>query len=466
MIKLLKVLLIITMLSLVLTCENQNGEDEELKDYSDQSTVPAPKWAKNGVIYQVFPRVFTQKGSFIALQNRLDYIEKLGVDIIWLMPIYPIGEKGRKGTIGSPFSVQDFRKINPDYGTKADFRNLVQEIHNRGLKVIIGMIPNHGSNDNVLMEEHPEWFMRDEEGNFTREVADWSDVTDFNYDNAQMRDYMIETMIYWVKEFDIDGYRCDVAGMVPYDFWEEALDSLREVKNDIYLLAEWEDPEILLTGFNSDYGWTEYHTMKDIRKKEKRTAEILKVVSAMDSLYPQNALPMRFLENHDEKRSLKMFGPAAIEAYATLLFTVPGIPLIYAGQEIGEIEKPSLFEKSTLKWEKGDTALQNMYKSLIQLRKQHSCFTNGNYTQLQTASMSGSIGAFLREDENSVAIVISNLKSKVAEKVMVSPSDFHKTKLKELMMFDAKNKDKKTEFGNIYFEAMPAFQTVVYVGDK
>ena len=461
-----RIIILLFVLSLVLYCEKKHGTGKELADFSARQLPAPPAWAKNGVMYQVFPRVFTHEGTFRALQQKLNYVQNLGLDIIWLLPVYPIGEKGRKGSLGSPFSVRDFRSINPEYGTAEDFRSLVREIHQRGMKVIIGMVPNHAANDNVLMKEHPDWFMRDEQGNFTREVADWSDISDFNYENPELREYMIQTMLYWLTEFQIDGFRCDVAGMVPYDFWEEATRRLRAVKPDIYLLAEWEDPKILLAGFTSDYGWTEYHTLKAIRNGKKRTVDIVNLVAEKDARYPKNALPMRFLENHDEQRSLHEFGAAAIEAYATLLFTLPGIPLIYAGQEIGETEKPSLFDKSELSWQDADQSLLEMYRNLIQLRKQNACFTEGSFIPLQTASISGSAGAFLREDRKSVALVVCNLRSKTAEKVIVSMPDSLRKRFFDLRFANFQDAGDSLSFKEIYFPELDGFTTRVYLAEK
>ncbi|RQV98414.1 MAG: alpha-amylase, partial [Calditrichaeota bacterium] len=371
-------------------CKRKEPATEKLQDYSHMAVSPAPDWARKGVLYEVFPRVFSEEGTFKGIETRLDYIEQLGVDVIWLMPIFPIGEKGRKGTMGSPYAVKDFRSVNPDYGTEEDFRDLVHAIHSRGMKIILGMVPNHGANDNILTETHPEWFMRNEKGEFIRENEDWSDVIDFDYSNPGLREYMTETLIYWIEKFDIDGYRCDVAGMVPNDFWKSALSRLREIKPDVYLLAEWEDPEIVLAGFDSDYGWSEYHILRSIREGKDRTSSIIRRIEEKENKYPHNALIMRFLENHDELRSMKRFGTIAIEAYATILFTLPGIPLIYAGQEIGETVKPPLFEKSVLNWTNRDEALLELYRELIHMRKEWPCFSEGTFMQLPTASMSGS----------------------------------------------------------------------------
>ncbi|NOX36027.1 MAG: alpha-amylase [Calditrichaeota bacterium] len=455
---------LLAMLFLVLYCEKKHGKGEPLPDYSSYSAPLAPEWARNGVLYEIYIRAFTPEGTFRAAIQRLDALQELGVNILWLMPIYPIGEKGRKGTLGSPYSVKDFRKVNPEFGTEADFRAFVQAAHQRGMKVILDMVPNHGANDNVLMADHPDWFMWDEAGNFTREVADWSDITDFNYDNPDMRRYMQETMQYWIREFDIDGYRCDVAGMVPLDFWEETLPRLREIKPDIYLLAEWEDPKLLIAGFHSDYDWTLYHLLKDVRKQKKRTAEAIQLIYEKDSRYPQNALPMRFLENHDEPRSLEMFGPAAIEAYATFIFTVPGLPLIYAGQEIGETVRPSLFEKFTIRWQEGDTALFRMYQRLIRWRKQYPVLRHGEFIPLGVATFKGSVGAFLRRGDQGLALVATNLWPDFAEKVVVTLPEHLRETLGTQELYRIDQPEERLSLSEMVFDEFPPFTTRVYVG--
>ena len=412
---------------LVLFCEKQHGTEKELADFSKQSVIAAPDWARNGILYQVFPRVFTEEGTFKALRNNLDYIKELGVDVIWLLPIYPIGQKGKKGEMGCPFSVQDFRKINPEYGTKEDFKKLVIAVHNKGMKIILGMVPNHGSNDNNLMKEHPDWFMRDEDGNFTREVADWSDITDFNYDNPQLRKYILETYKYWIEEFDIDGYRMDVAGMVPMDFWKNTLTELRKIKSDVYFLAEWEKPEMLINGFNSDYDWTLYHLLRDIKKGKKNSSDAVEYVSERDGRYPKNSLMMRFLENHDEQRSLNEFGEKAIEAYATFLFTLPGIPLIYAGQEMGELEKPTLFDDFAITLPGKNNSQVLLYKKLIKMRKGHKCFTQGDFIPVKTNN--DKVGAFIRKAKESAALIVCNLQDEPVSKIVLELPEEYEGKL-------------------------------------
>ncbi|RMG61264.1 MAG: alpha-amylase [Calditrichaeota bacterium] len=454
------------MLSLVLYCERRHGTGKPLQDFSRYRIEPAPEWARRGVLYELYVRAFSPEGTFRGAMARLDHLEHLGVDVVWLMPIYPIGQAGRKGSLGSPYSVRDYRAVNPELGSEADFRALVNEIHRRGMKVILDIVPNHSANDHPFMATHPDWFMRDEQGNFTREVPEWSDVTDLNYDNPELRAYMKETLLYWVREFDIDGYRCDVAGMVPLDFWRDALAALKAEKPDIYLLAEWEDPQLLLAGFHSDYDWTLYHLLKDIRHKKNRTAEAVSLVAEKDSLYPRNALPMRFLENHDEERSLSVFGAAGIQAYATFLFTLPGIPLIYAGQEWGELHRPSLFEREPIHWEQADSSLLELYRGLIRMRKTYRCFTEGRYQPLQCTMLSGSAGAFLRADQHTVAVVVTNLKNRPVEHLLITPDAHWKKALQGVTLTSLSDSTDVRAFGNWTFDRLDPFTTLVYVGRR
>ncbi len=449
-------------LGLILYCSQKHGDSSPLQDYSHKQVPEAPPWVKRGVIYELYFRSVTPEGTIRAAATRLESLKNLGVTVIWLMPIYPIGEKGRKGNAGSPYAVKNFREVNPEYGTPEDLKSFIHRAHQLGLRVILDIVPNHAALDNNLTQEHPDWFMRDAQGNFTREVAEWSDIIDFNYDNPQMRHYMKETFLFWIREFDVDGFRCDVAGMVPLDFWKETIPELRQVKKELYLLAEWEDPELLLAGFNSDYDWTLYHLLKDIRRAKKRTGDAIALVAEKDSLYPRGALPMRFLENHDEQRSMAVFGAPAIEAYARFIFTLPGVPLIYAGQEIGEMHRPSLFEKEPIQWEKGDRRLREMYHQLIQFRKANVALTDGEFIPLQTAMVTGSAGAFLRKKDDQVILVVTNLWPQVATDVMIFIPQTLRHTIDWNALQPVKGQPIEYAFDNLHFKAIPGFTTWVY----
>src|ERR687883_1176110 len=208
---------------------------QSARDVSKESARPVRDWIRDGVIYEIYPRAFSQQGNFNAITARLDELKDLGVTIIWLMPIHPIGQEKKKGTIGSPYAVRDYYAINPDYGTAGDLKRLVREAHARGLKVIIDIVANHTSWDSVLMK-HPEFYKRDDKGNITYPY-DWYDIAALNYGNQQLRRYMTDMLKYWIREFDLDGFRCDVAGEVPTDFWERARAELEKIKPDIVMIA-------------------------------------------------------------------------------------------------------------------------------------------------------------------------------------------------------------------------------------
>ena len=281
-----------------------------------QEAVHTPKWAKNTTIYEVYLRAFSKEGTLEKLRERLPVLREFGIGTIWLMPIHPIGEKGRKGSLGCPYSIRDYYAINPEYGTKEDFRRLVEEAHRLGMKVILDFVANHTSNDYVEMKDHPDWFMRDKEGKFTREVADWWDVTDLNYDNANLREYMKGVAKYWVKEFKVDGYRCDVAGMVPLKFWVELRQELKSINPSVFLLAEWESPKLHLRAFDATYDWSLYHLLVNVRKGKVRAEKAIDLVLEKERKYPANSLRLRFIENHDEKRATEVFGQEGFRPFA------------------------------------------------------------------------------------------------------------------------------------------------------
>ena len=199
-----------------------------------------PEWAKDAVIYQINTRQFTPEGTFKAAQQQLPRLQDLGVDILWIMPIHPIGQKNRKGPLGSPYSIRDYYGVNPEFGTKEDFRTFVEAAHAQGFHVILDWVANHSAWDNLLVTEHPDWYDRDWKGDYhPTPWTDWADIIDFDYDQAGLREYMTGALRYWVEDMGVDGYRCDVAGFVPLDFWETARAELEAIK-PVFMLAEWE----------------------------------------------------------------------------------------------------------------------------------------------------------------------------------------------------------------------------------
>src|SRR5689334_7426721 len=235
------------------------------RDVSKESARPTREWVRDGVIYQIFPRNFSAEGNFNAITMQLDRLKDLGVTVLWLMPIHPIGQEKKKGTVGSPYAVRDYYAINPDYGTEEDLKRLVAEAHKRGIKVIIDIVANHTAWDSVMMQ-HPEFYKQDAGGKIIPPVPEWTDVAGLNYDNPQLRAYMVKMLKYWIDPttFNLDGFRCDVAHMVPTGFWEEARQELAKVKPDIFLLAEASKPDLLVKAFDADYSWPLHGALNNV----------------------------------------------------------------------------------------------------------------------------------------------------------------------------------------------------------
>jgi len=343
------------------------------------SLTPMPKWAEDATMYEVNLRQYTPEGTIAAFETHLPRLKELGVKILWIMPIQPIGEKNRKGTLGSYYSIQDYKKVNPEFGSTADFRNLVAKCHELGLKVIIDWVANHTAWDNSWITTNPDWYAKDSTGNMYGPY-DWSDVAQLDYSNMDMRNAMIDAMTYWVKEADIDGFRCDVAGLVPVDFWESARSAIEPIK-PIFMLAEDENQIALLhKAFNSNYGWSLHAAMNQVAKGEKTAIDITSYFAKIDTLYPTGTFPMQFTSNHDENSwngtEYERLG-GAVKTFAAFTFLCPGMPLIYSGQEAGLSKRLQFFEKDNIDW--SNLEMSTFYKQLTDLKKNNQALFNGSY---------------------------------------------------------------------------------------
>jgi cyclomaltodextrinase / maltogenic alpha-amylase / neopullulanase len=375
----------------------------------------APSWLRNGVVYEVFPRNFSPEGTFNGITARLDELKDLGVNILWLMPIHPIGEKMRKGSLGSPYAVRDYYGINPAYGTEADLKRLVAEAHSHELKVILDEVPNHTAWDSVMMN-HPEFYKQNAQGQIIPPVPEWSDVAGLNYDNPKLREYMLAMLKHWIDPagFNLDGFRCDVAHMVPLSFWEEARIELVKVKPDIMLLAEASKPELMVKAFDADYSWPLHSTLNDVLLKGAPASEFKRSWDESRQQFPAGALHLRISDNHDEARAVARFGMRGALAASVLMFTLDGVPLLYNGMEVGDATEsgdPALFEKLPVFWHPKDRPpLRDIYKELIRLRKQYAPFRNDRVVWLPN-SQPDNLVTFMRldsKDEFVVAINFSN----------------------------------------------------------
>jgi len=354
------------------------GMEKRFYDLSHLPGPVVPSWMYGTTIYEIYVRAFSREGTFSAVTERLPALKDLGVVGLWLMPVYPIGREGRKGRLGSPYAVRDYFTVNPEYGTEEDFKTLVQEAHRLGLKIILDMVLNHVAPDYQTHEAKGDLFQRDAAGNIRRRMADWSDIADLDYEKDETRRHALQVMRYWIEKFDVDGYRCDVAGMVPLDFWEWAVPQLKAIKPEIFFLAEWENPLQHREAFHATYDWSLFELMKLVHSGGLPARRLAEWIGLKNSVYPKNALYLRFLENHDKERAVTTFG-AAMLPFLVFIFTIDGLPLIYNGQEIGADGYLNLFEKEEIDWSQRNERLLLAVKRLIALRRQHAALSSKNY---------------------------------------------------------------------------------------
>jgi len=334
------------------------------------------EWSRNAVIYEMNVRQFTEEGTFNAASEWLGELSDMGVGIIWLMPIHPIGELNRKGSLGSYYSVRDYKAINPEFGNEEDFRRFVSTAHSLGMKVIIDWVANHTSWDHPWTISNPEWYTKDESGNFVPPVDDWSDVIDLNFDHADLHLAMIDALEYWVREFDIDGYRCDVADMVPVEFWEKARERLDSIK-PVFMLAEAETPSLHAKAFDMGYAWEMHHTMNRVAQGAS-IAKIDSMIEVTRTKFPPNTWLMNFTSNHDENSwngtVFERLGDGA-QTFAVLSGTMEGMPLIYSGQEAGMDKRLAFFDKDPIEWK--ESPFGDLYTRLNLLKRNNPALWNG-----------------------------------------------------------------------------------------
>jgi cyclomaltodextrinase len=334
----------------------------------------SPEWVKHAAIYEVFVRQQSKEGTFQGLIKDLDRIKSLGIDVLWLMPVHPIGLKHRKGSVGSPYSVKDYYDVNPDMGNMEDFKQLVNEVHARGMHIILDFVLNHTAWDNELIDLHPEWYSQDSTGQIIPPNPDWYDVADLNFDKPELRTHLIEMLQWWITETDIDGFRFDVAELVPLDFWSTAKTACQEVKSDVFFLAEGAKPELHLNGHDMTYSWNMWEGVIQLSQGNADPSEVKRSYELEEFQYPQGALRMRFSENHDKTRSATLIPDRDLNLTAwAFIALMDGNPLIYAGQEIGAKGEyvPALFERIPLNWKKGDMGISQVMTEVLQIRKEY-----------------------------------------------------------------------------------------------
>lgn len=423
-----------------------------------ETTVVHPEWSKDASIYELNIRQFTPEGTFKAFQKHIPEIKKLGIKIIWFMPINPIGEKNRKGELGSYYSVKDYRAINPEFGTLEDFKDCVKAIHKEGMYVIIDWVANHSSWDNVLTETNPEFYKKDSLGNFIAPVADWSDVIAFNYNNPKLWVYMENAMRYWIKECDIDGFRCDVASAVPTSFWNFARKELGKIKH-VFMLAEAENQELQAHAFDMTYAWEFHHIIKKIYRGKMTVNALDDYYKREEESYNPDAYRMFFTTNHDENSwngtVYERLG-VAVKTFAVLCGVVKGMPLIYSGQEADLNKALRFFDKDTIEWKK--SSFRDLYTKLIHLKLNNKALwngLNGGKMKRVKTNKDDKIFSFVREKENNKVFAVFNL-SPESQKVEIN-NDIISGNYKDF------SDDKKIILTSEYSTELPAWGYKVYV---
>ncbi len=392
--------------------ETKNLDDLLKSPYFGKPALKSADWVKDACMYSVYLRSFSKEGNFAGLEKRIPELKELGVTVLWLMPIHPVGVKNRKGTLGSPYAVQDYYGINPEFGTMKDFKKLLAAVHKSGMKLIIDLVANHTSWDSKLINEHPEWFTKDAKGNIGPPNDDWTDVADLDYSKPALRKYMIDMMKWWVKDAGIDGFRCDVAELVPTDFWNDARRELSTIK-PVMMLSEGSIPEHHAQAFDLTYSWNVYDVL-DVLLKGKRPVTLLDEIFKNERLqFPVGSLRMRFTTNHDKNAwdapAITKYGLDGLKLATVLVNTIPGVPMIYTGEEAANDKKLSLFEKVDVDWSRS-REVGEICKKLFHLRKENKALSRGEMIRL-TTNFEKDVYAFARVAGKDRVMVVLNFSS-------------------------------------------------------
>jgi alpha-amylase len=365
-----------------------------------------------GNIYEVNVRQYTPEGTLNAFAKHLDRLKEMGVQTLWFMPINPISKLDRKGTMGSYYAVADYIAVNPEFGTLADWKQTVQAIHDKGMKVIIDWVPNHTGADHPWVTTHPDFFVKDSASGKPAVPFDWTDTRQLDYKNTVMQDSMIAAMKYWISNTGIDGYRVDVAWNVPAEFWTKCIPQLKELNKDLFFLAEGDKPYLLTSGFDAFYPWEMFHKMVEVAGGTRPAFALDSIKNKYDTTYPKTAIPLYFTSNHDEnswnKSDYGTFPGAKHAPFAVFTQTMGGtVPLIYSGQEIPVLRKIEFFEKDSMGFVKFDRA--DFYKKLLTLRKKTPALSADASFKKVSVGDDKALYAYVREKDGKKIFVILNL---------------------------------------------------------
>lgn len=369
-----------------------------------------PEWSYHANIYEVNLRQYTPEGTFNAFAKHLDRLADMGVRILWLMPITPIGLLGRLGTLGSYYSVLDYKGINPEFGTLEDFKNLVAAAHKRGMRIILDFVANHTANDHPWVTSHPDFYVYNPDGSMLHPHG-WTDTSQLNFDNRKVWDALIDAMVYWVRECEIDGYRCDMAHLVPLELWKEARTTLNQIRQDLFWLAECEVP-VYHEAFDATYTWKWMHASEHFYQGKLSLERLLSILYRSDVEFKADAFRAYFTSNHDENSwngtEFEKYGAAA-SLFAVHSCTWKGIPMIYSGQELPNKKRLEFFEKDTIEWQPMP-GLHSFYKTLLELKTRNPALKSGDepYTTVISQPEDTRVFAYLRKNGADEVLVVLN----------------------------------------------------------
>lgn len=413
----------LTFLSIVLFCfvsksnfaqVDQRIQMRNIKENKKRIVGYPPEWSYNANIYEVNIRQFTKEGTIKAFMNELPRLQEMGVKILWIMPVQPIGVLKRKGSLGSYYSIKDYHAVNPEMGTMEDFIFMVRQAHESGMKVILDWVANHTSFDHAWINSYPQNYTRNEAGEVIPPVEDWTDVADLDYSNPDVRFQMLEAMKFWVRATDLDGFRCDVANMVPLDFWQNTREELEKIK-PLFMLAEAEEKEMHNKAFDMTYAFSQHHLMTDIAKGKKKVTEIDTYIQGQAE-WPSDAFRMYFTSSHDENSwqgtEYERLGDGA-QAFAVLTYGMNGMPMIYSGQESAFNRRLKFFEKDEIEW--GNYPLAGFYRKLNELKSSHPALLHGGRGGEHKTLSNGSndaVYSFVKDAKGKKIFFILNLSDK------------------------------------------------------
>lgn len=417
-----RIFFLLIVIVFIASCSSHTSKEQQahaLQLAAEQYHKPAPEWLKSATIYQINTRQFTPQGTLQAAQEQLPRLKDLGIDVVWLMPIHPIGEVKRKGSLGSPYAVKDYFEVNPEIGTKEDLKGFIEQAHSMGMYVILDWVANHTAWDNVIKEANPDWYIRDFKGdNIPTLWFDWTDIIDLDFSNLELQDYMVKAMTYWVEEFGVDGYRCDAAGLVPNAFWGRVSYELNQIK-PVFMLAEWEGPQFYEHGFDATYAWSWWQTMHNIALGKAKANAFNAYYAWNDGYYPDRAMRLMYTSNHDanawEATQFEAFGEALNAAIALSVIS-EGIPMIYNGQEAGNNKRLEFFERDPIHWQ--THPIGDLYRSLFALKKSNSALWNGKWGARMMPihnDNSENILSFVRANERDKVVAIFNLSAQTQQ---------------------------------------------------